>query len=145
MRQIQHIYYCASVMSMLFIVFNHYKLLGYEEAQGYLLGIDDENSAHQNRPENISRMGEQGIVKHSSMGGRLGNQLFEHAATLAIAKATGKQACVFGENVDLIDEHFLSDGEFLRKCGETVTSHRVHETGYAIFSPLPKTEKSLQL
>ena len=131
------------------------RIMDEPNSSGVMGQHDDEYLAHQNNrpPQNISsHMGEQqGIVKHRSMGGRLGNQLFEHAATLAIAKATGKQACIFGARVHLIHEHFLSDGAFLRKCddGETTTDtqpHRVHhEAGYAIFSPLPKTEKSLEV
>jgi galactoside 2-L-fucosyltransferase 1/2 len=87
----------------------------------------------------------QEIVKHLAKGGRLGNQLFEHAATLAIAKATKKQACVIGRNVDLIDKYFTVDGVFLRNCANTTPSQSASETGYAFFSPLPKAERSLEI
>jgi len=86
----------------------------------------------------------QEIVKHVSRHGRLGNQLFEHAATLAIAKASGKQACVIGTNAVLIDRYF-TDGVFLRNCTNIVPSENVSETGYGIFSPLPKTDRSLEI
>mmetsp|Transcript_23561 Transcript_23561/g.38386 ORF Transcript_23561/g.38386 Transcript_23561/m.38386 type:complete len:665 (-) Transcript_23561:97-2091(-) len=89
-------------------------------------------------------MSGQEIVKHFASGGRLGNQLFEHAATLAIAKTTGKQACVIGNNVGLIDRYF-TDGVFLRNCSNIAPSESVSETGYGIFSPLPKTEGSLEI
>lgn len=85
------------------------------------------------------------IVKHKSLGGRLGNQLFEHAATLAIAKATGKQACVIGTNVALIDKYFTVDGVFVRNCTNIIPSQSVSETGYGIFSPLPKADRSLEI
>ena len=89
-------------------------------------------------------MSGQEIVKHLASAGRLGNQLFEHAATLAIAKTTGKQACVIGKNAGLIDRYFTG-GVFLRNCSNIAPSESVSETGYGIFSPLPKTEGSLQI
>ena len=94
--------------------------------------------------DNTIRANKREIVKHVSTGGRLGNQLFEHATTLAIAKTSGKRACVIGKEADLIDKYF-TDGVFLRNCANIVPSESVSETGYGMFSPLPKTDRSLEI
>jgi hypothetical protein len=44
----------------------------------------------------------------------------------------------------LIDRYFTGDA-FLRNCSNIAPSESVSETGYGIFSPLPKTEGSLEI
>ena len=83
------------------------------------------------------------IVKHDSMGGHLGNQIFEHAATLALAKDFGKQACVVLGNTDLIYSYFV--GPFHRDCSHFDPSQSAGEDGYAIFRQFPKSDESIQI
>lgn len=74
------------------------------------------------------------------MGGRLGNQLFEHAAVLAIATTTGRAACVVGGSVELIDEYFIGGtGTFHRNCGDASTSFG--EDGYGNYKPFPQIDE----
>ena len=75
------------------------------------------------------------VVKHRSREGRIGNQLFEHAATLALAKNSERQACIIGRNVDLLDKYFI--GPFYRNCTDAVLSKTVGEAGFGIFNQLP--------
>lgn len=83
-------------------------------------------------------------VIHYSMRGRLGNQLFEHAATLALAKKSGKQACVIGERVNLIDDYFVGE-HFYRNCSHVSPLQSIDQMGYAIFTPIPKSDESILL
>lgn len=111
----------------------------------FLSGINSSQPHHVRPGKTITAEKEIDIVKHVAMGGRIGNQLFEHAATLAIAKTTGKQACVIGKNVELIDKYFVNGGLFLRNCTNTVPSQVAFEIGYGVFSPLPKADRSLEV
>ncbi|KAL7545583.1 hypothetical protein ACHAWF_008932, partial [Thalassiosira exigua] len=82
------------------------------------------------------------FVMHSSMGGRIGNQLFEHAATLALAIQTQKKACAIGGNVNLIDEYFEGGRYFLRNCTHDSSYKGIGQAGYATFTPFPKVKSN---
>jgi len=83
----------------------------------------------------ISSSTEAGYVKHVATGGRLGNQLFEHASTIAVARSTGKRPCVVGKNVDIMDKYFV--GPFgTRDCNHIRPSLTATEAGYGIFTDL---------